>query len=297
MPRKSEVISAAVSCEIRGNHAAAVSLYWIAVRDEMFHWLDNRSIAYNSTETALLGFIQNVSDMRIRQHVYELYHIVILIEYNQPKLLADPLIERYTASSKSIIKWFSGDFDAVLPTRDVMLLELDEHVNDSTWSLTSHFICADAFEKLHSRAISYPLVAGSAFLAVVNVGRLHNLLEFLSPTGDLQQLLSEIVAVIVLSLSLLNATVNWSSRSQRHRSTANKYIAIKRDARQLKVEIESCTDPVLLQSVMPEKINGIKISLNNAAAEAPQIPEWAFKAAQSQLGEENLHVNRARVDV
>jgi hypothetical protein len=198
---------------------------------------------------------------------------------------------RRVQQAKHILKKLGALEHIKVHGHDRILSELNDHINDCNYSLESHFFAASKLEKWQNIYIKYSLLVSSGFLVFVNIGYLDKALTAINWVSG-KDLLSAMFAGIIFILSSFNAVSNLQQRAEKHRNTANKYIVIKRNSRQLKVEVDQCRDQNLLGTTLLEKLNTIKTTLNNIAEDAPQIPEWAHKHTISKLGAEDAKLTK-----
>lgn len=292
-PEINAYLQAALNSERQGDYRSCISLLWISVRRSVFSHLDEKGIVYKSTEGAVFEFIRKCPRRDIAQSLVELYHVSIIVEFDDHDFSASPYVFRSVSAAKEVLSWLSGSVPRYTLAKEKLLLELDEHINDCRWSLTCHFHASDVFAKRQDYFVTYPLVVSTALTASLGLESLKGLTDYLSLGSAFIVPLTQVIAFGGLALSLLNAAINWSLRSQRHRVAANKYIRVRRDAKQIKLEVLAVDGDLNLTAVILEKINSIKIELNNAAEEAPDIPDWAFRHAAKEIGSENLNISKS----
>ncbi|WP_150525019.1 SLATT domain-containing protein [Roseibium sediminis] len=292
-PEINAYLQAALNAERQGDYRSCISLLWISVRRSIFSRLDEKGIVYRSTESAVFEFIRQCPRRDIAQALVELYHVSIIVEFDDHDFSANPYVFRSVSAAKEVLSWLSGSIPKYTLAKEKLLLELDEHINDCRWSLTCHFYASDVFAKRQDYFVTYPLVVSTALTASLGLESLKGLTDYLGLGSSIIVPLTQVIAFGGLVLSLLNAAINWSLRSQRHRVAANKYIRVRRDAKQIKLEVLAVDGDLNLTAVILEKINSIKIELNNAAEEAPDIPDWAFRHAAREIGSENLNISKS----
>jgi hypothetical protein len=278
-----DLILAAQACDLRGSATGALHLYWKAILGYTFKWLDDRSIEYSSTETALLAFFRVNMNTEYPSLLMTLYHVAIILEFYPDGVPDEDVIKKYVAQARHVLKFFDPRAGDLSSDKDLMVKEIDSHTEDCKWSLTSHFYAAERFQFRQNWSIKYPLVVLSGVAAFLTLGSLHRVFSTFHFNEDFLEVFLEFLALLIVILSGLNAASNMEQRAEKHRTAANKYITIRREARQLRIEVETSGNDPSTMHVLLEKLANIKNMLNNIAQDAPQIPTWAFEHTNKEL--------------
>jgi hypothetical protein len=98
-----EFLSAGTKLSEAGHFREATVMFWIAVRDRIFGWLEKNEIAFSDTRSALLSAICHLDSEEARTAVVCLYTWGVIAEWDESVDVTQTQAAEYKRASECLI--------------------------------------------------------------------------------------------------------------------------------------------------------------------------------------------------
>ena len=155
--------------------------------------------------------------------------------------------------------------------------EVFRHLIDTETSSLSHWHAARIYHRVHRLYLGLPATLLSIGVAWLLSGQTQK-------NAGLPQLAIQIpvfLSLLVSLLSGLNAFLNLSDLSMRHRNAAENLHALWRDCKNWSTDFPDASNC----ERVAKTVQDYRHRLNDINRDAPQIPKWAWKSVDKQRAE------------
>jgi hypothetical protein len=160
--------------------------------------------------------------------------------------------------------------------------EVQRHLEDTEASKLGHWHAARVYDRVHRMYLGLPATLLSIGLAWLLSGETQ---KSLPNTGIAAAILAlqvpVILSLVVSLLSGLNAFLNLSDLSTRHRGAAENLHGLWRDCKNWSTDFPDASDC----ERAAKAVQAYRHRLNEINRDAPQIPKWAWKSVNKQRAE------------
>lgn len=165
--------------------------------------------------------------------------------------------------------------------------EIQRHLQDTETSKLGHWHAAQIYSQVHKLYLGLPATLLSIGLAWILSGETQKNLPTTAIFTSLTIQLPIFLSLVISLLSGLNAFLNLSDLSARHRTAAENLHALWRDCKNWRTDFPDATT---CEKAM-KKAQDYRHRLNEINRDAPQIPKWAWKSVSKQRAEGSVSYN------
>jgi hypothetical protein len=161
---------------------------------------------------------------------------------------------------------------------EIIRQEVQRHLEDTETSKLAHWNAAHVYDRVHRMYLGLPATLLAIALAWLLSGDTQ---KSIGASAVLTVQVPIFLSLVVSLLSGLNAFLNLSDLSMRHRGAAENLHALWRNCRNWSTDFpdaSSCEKAA-------KTVQDYRHRLNEINRDAPQIPKWAWKSVNKQRAE------------